>query len=1318
MVGHDSMNLPPTSEVLPAPRAVSRQYWLARLPALATGRARLRPDRPGRASQEMTSHRATIPADVGDFVATTSGGNPFLEYCVWAAGLSFLLYRLDPARTVAFASPRRRADHATCGTFVHGIDDLRRQTFRQLLETSRRQLLDDYGHGASPFPTLLSDLALTPGSHDLFDVLLATTRLHAGAEWEGQHANLLVDPESGAIECQFQASRYDESTWRARLGQLWEAMRACERQPDSMLCRLDVLGPAPRARVLVDWNATAQPIPDLCVDQLIDVRAARHPDAPAVQDGVGHGELTYAELAGAAGRLAGRLRAAGVGPERKVGIFGTRHPNLLVAVLATWKAGGAFVPLDAAAAPERTLRTVRAAGLTAVIPLDEAGTPPPGYSGPVIPVDPSPGDNRDSLPPMARYQDELAYVMYTSGSTGTPKGVMVSHRSLANYLLWAADAYGLGPNRRVPVVTSFGYDLTLTTLLASLLVGGTVVVSRGSDDIEALAEVARSTHRPFALLKVTPSHLAAVREAGETAGLAAATDCLVVGGEALRDAHLTQWWSAAGDRVVVNEYGPTEATVGATAWRSAGPSPDGNVPIGHPIANTRVYLLDRDLVPVPDLASGEVYIGGAGLARGYAEQPGPTAAAFLPDPLSVTVGARMYRTGDIARRREDGELEYLDRCDRQVKLSGVRVELGEIEAALCEMPAVRAAAVQLRRDGRDRPVPIAYVVPDGELPPLRVLRRELRQRLPEVAVPSSFVAVEELPLTPGGKVHYDRLPKPDAPARRPAVGAGAPTDRETTLLNIWQDLLGVTVGLHDDFFELGGHSILAIQVVAQAREHGLIIEPSQIFELGTVFRLAQAAEAHAGNGAAARIIEGPVPLTPIQRWFFAANAHDPDQYCQVRSFELSAPVDPARVAQALASVVARHDALRLRFTRSTEGWTQSVGRIGDHSLMTTVDLHGASAERDAAWDLACRDAVQRIRVEGGPLLQAVLGDLGAGRQWLAIAVHHLGVDHVSWFTLVADLERALAGGPDGRPAAPSFVAWSADQPRRATSPQVEATAVFWLAQVEQLGTDGATASDPGVEADSERLMLRLPDEETQRLADDAHTAYNAQLLDVVCAALTAAYQRWDGGSGLWLVLESSGRAAAEQWSGGVGWFTALYPLTLSAGPDPGATLAAVKDRLRAVPDDGSSFGLLRYLHPTWGDRFSSTPEPPVSLNYLGRLDTQPAPASVLRPLAQTSFLARGPNARRGHRLEVSALIVEGALVADFCWNGRHDSRAAVRTLADHFLDELRRLARHCAEHGGPGVTPSDFVHLDLDADELNAVLDEVARTPATADDPR
>ncbi|MGH3929851.1 MAG: AMP-binding protein, partial [Pseudonocardiaceae bacterium] len=329
----------PVADMLSAPRAVSRRHWLERLPTITAGRARLRPDFPRAVSGQMRSESAIVPPDISSFVASTSSRKPFLEYCVWAAGLCFLLYRLDTARTVIFASPARRADNRGGSIFVHSIEDVGRQTFRQLLESCRTRLLQDYDHGAGSLLTLPADLALLPEGHDLFDVVLMSRRLHGPPDLHGQDVNLLIDPDNDTLVCQFRAARYAEGTWRARIGQLWEAMRACRSEPDSMLCRLDVLGPLQRERILVEWNETAQPIPDLCVDQLIERQAERSRDAMAVHDTNGQSGLSYAELTTAGDRLARCLRSVGVRAESRVGIFGTRRPQLLVAVLGTWKAG-------------------------------------------------------------------------------------------------------------------------------------------------------------------------------------------------------------------------------------------------------------------------------------------------------------------------------------------------------------------------------------------------------------------------------------------------------------------------------------------------------------------------------------------------------------------------------------------------------------------------------------------------------------------------------------------------------------------------------------------------------------------------------------------------------------------------------------------------------------------------------------------------------------------------------------------------------------------------------------------------------------------
>lgn len=603
--------------------------------------------------------------------------------------------------------------------------------------------------------------------------------------------------------------------------------------------RLELLGREERRRLVEELNATAAPWnTGRRVDELFVERAAAAPQAIAVSwEG---GELTYGELLGLSAGLAGRLRAAGVGPERTVAVLAERAPETVVAVLAALSAGGAFALLDPAQPDERLAAMLDELAPAAVLATAAARGRMPGR--PTIELDRAlAGPPAEPVRVPAADPDNLAYVLFTSGSTGRPKGVMVSHRALVNYLEWCRDRYGLRQGGAVPLHSALSFDLTLTSLLAPLVVGGSVRLVPDEPGVDALAGVLAG--ESFDLLKLTPSHLDAL--SGRLAAGSVAVGTLVVGGEALRGETLARWHEAAPAARVFNEYGPTEATVGCTVYELPPGAPAaGAVPIGRPLANARVYVVDDGLAPVAAGIAGEILVGGIGVARGYLGRPAETALRFVPDPLSGASGERLYRTGDVARFRPDGDLEFLGRLDDQVKVRGYRVEPAEVEAALAAHPAV-ARAVVAARDGRL----VGWLVSaDGERPKVDELHRFLAARLPEPMLPAAFVWVSDLPLAPSGKVDRRKLPDPGG-ARPELEGEYRPpsTPLEEVLAAVWGEVLGVDrVGVHDNFFSLGGDSIRSVRVVALAKERGLDLSVQDLFRHRTVGALAAELEERLG----------------------------------------------------------------------------------------------------------------------------------------------------------------------------------------------------------------------------------------------------------------------------------------------------------------------------------------------------------------------------------------------------------------------------------------------------------------------------------------
>ncbi|MFC3502074.1 non-ribosomal peptide synthetase [Micromonospora krabiensis] len=743
-------------------------------------------------------------------LATEAAATP---YMVLLAAFAALLSRISGDEDVVVGVSTAGRDNPELapliGMFVNPValrcdltDD---PTFADLLARVRGGLVDAMEHGDIPFQRIVEAVAPNrdPAVQPIFQtalnfipdsgldpVALGTTK-----------DDLAFDITTTTSRLVYRTALFDRGTAETLAARYARLLAAAVAAPQLRVSALPLLDDAERQRVLHTWNDTAQEVPTTTVVDEVQRRAAATPDATAlVHDGV---PLSYAELNARANRLARVLVARGVAPETRVALALPRSAELVVAILAVLKSGAAYVPVDTGYPAGRIAYLIEDAEPALVLASAEtAGLVPAG----ALTIDAGTGadladtdlTDADRLAPL--HPGHPAYVLYTSGSTGHPKGVVVAHRALAAYLAWARHTYpGLTGTALLHSPVSF--DLTVTGLLGTLTAGGTVRLAAFD------AAAARAGGRPT-FLKITPSHLPLLEP-----DLSPTTD-LVIGGEALGGEQLAGWRGGHASVAVVNEYGPTEATVGCVAARIAPGEtvPAGPVPIGHPTWNTRAYVLDAALNPVPPGVVGELYVAGEQLARGYHRRPALTAERFLPCPYGIP-GERMYRTGDLARRRADGALEYLGRRDSQVKVRGMRIELGEIESVLLARPDVREAVVVVRGDSGD-PALVAYVV--GAADPA-TLAADLARELPAHLVPAAFVGLDALPLTPNGKLDTAVLP---APAATPEAGGFvAPrTDAEALVAEVYAEILQVDkVGALDDFFALGGNSLRGMRAMARIR---------------------------------------------------------------------------------------------------------------------------------------------------------------------------------------------------------------------------------------------------------------------------------------------------------------------------------------------------------------------------------------------------------------------------------------------------------------------------------------------------------------------
>jgi amino acid adenylation domain-containing protein len=598
-----------------------------------------------------------------------------------------------------------------------------------------------------------------------------------------------------------------------------------------------------RKQFLNGFNSTARAYPDKCVHELFEKQVERSPEAVAVI--AGQTQFSYRELNARANQLARFLKRFGVGPDSLVGLCVERSPEMVIGILGILKAGASYVPMDPSYPSERLSFMLQDANVFVLLTQAHLLDSLPQHNGPRLSLD-SDWDiiakEKTDNPTSRVTPGNLAYVIYTSGSTGQPKGVMIPHRGLVNYLSWCTEAYEVAKGCGAPVHSSISFDLTITSLFSPLMVGRTVFLV--PDGIENLVEALLARDN-YSLVKITPAHLRALAELMPEDEVAGRVRALVIGGEALHMESLSFWRANAPATRLINEYGPTETVVGCSIYEVAeNDATFGPVPIGHPVANTQLYVLDENLQPVEKGVSGELYVGGDGVGVGYLRRRELTDERFIADPFSGNSRGRLYRTGDLARFNSQGVLEFLGRIDNQVKIKGFRIELDEVENILSQYNRVRECAVLAREDATGEKRLVAYVVCDETAAAdLEELRNFMKLKVPDYMVPSVFVSLESLPLTTNGKVDRKALPAPERKSNgcQQQSCTSKYTKAEQKLMKIWADVLKVEqVGLHDNFFDLGGDSILGTLILARAAQAGVKFSPRQLFQHQTIAELSNA----------------------------------------------------------------------------------------------------------------------------------------------------------------------------------------------------------------------------------------------------------------------------------------------------------------------------------------------------------------------------------------------------------------------------------------------------------------------------------------------
>ncbi|WP_460068187.1 amino acid adenylation domain-containing protein [Streptomyces sp. YKOK-I1] len=1263
------------------------------------------------------------------FGATVSGRPPELDGVERMLGLFIntlpVRVRLRPEETLIGLLTRLQQEQARLIPHHHlGLPDIQQKTgLGTLFDTS--MVVENYPLDPSVLATVLGDLDLVGIDFD-----------------DATHYPLSVTalPVPGAgltLKVSYRPDVYARDEARRISDRLLHVLRTLVEDPRRPVGTLDVLPPSEREFLLsVAGPAMASAPVERCVHEIFEERAALTPDAVAVV--FGEVSLTYAQVDAEANRLAHHLRSSGVGPESLVGVCLERGPELVPTLLGVLKAGGGYLPLDPASPAERWGFVLADAGARvvvtsgALVPAVEAV-----YGGAVVAVD------RDAevvagwpstAPVSGVTPGNTVYVIYTSGSTGRPKGVVLGHAQVVRLFETAQADFGFGADDVWTLFHSYAFDFSVWEIFGALLHGGRLVVVPEATVRDTPVFHDLLVREGVTVLNQTPAAFNQLieenRGRGEEAGRLALRT-VVFGGAALDYGALQTWVARHGlERPrLVNMYGITETTVHVTYSPvteedvAAGGSAS---PIGRPLDDLTVHLLDGNGALVPVGVPGEIHVGGPGVARGYLNRPELTAERFVPDPFGPA-GARLYRSGDLARRRPDGGLEFLGRIDDQVKVRGYRIEPGEISARLVAHEAVREAVVVVRDERL-----VAYVVLDDEAVDPSELRVFVGGVLPEYMVPVAFVVVERLPLTVNGKVDRGALPAPEFVT---GVGCGPRSGVEEVLCGLFAEVLGVErVGVGDSFFDCGGDSIMAIQLVSRARRAGWVFSAREVFQFPSVERLARVVVPVGDVGVVGEVSGagvGVVPLTPVMGWLrgLGGPVGGFHQHVVVR---LPGGVGRSGLVSAVQAVVDRHDMVRSRLVREGGQWRLEVAEPGTVDADGLLEHVGAShADEDAlarAIDERAEAERRRLDPDAGVVFRAVWFEEG----WLLLVAHHLVVDGVSWRIILEDL-RAAWEGREPEPVVSSFRGWSRRLREQAADGTYAGQLDLWRGIVGeprlQLGTRELSAQD--TVATRRVLELSLPVGVTEALLTRVPSVFHGGVNDVLLAGLALAVGEWCRrrgrvvGGGVLVDVEGHGRVEVPgvDVSRTVGWFTSIHPVRLDAGEVVwgqvraggavvGRVVKGVKEQVRAVPDDGIGFGVLRYLDPVAGAELAGGGRAELGFNYLGRFT---GGGGAWELSSRAGMVGGGADAglALAHAVEVNAVTYDGVegpgLHAGWAWADGVLSEGEVRELAELWFEALEGLAVHASAPDAGGLTPSDLDLVQLGQAEIDVLEDGEAQ---------
>lgn len=1307
--------------------------------------------RPPAQTFEGLSHNFTFGKGVSLKIREFSKKTGFTPFMVVLAALQTLFYRYTGDEDIIIGCPSlgRTTEQfkKIIGYFINplplrGVVN-RETTFRSLLEQGKNNLLGALEHQDFPFPLMVKrlDIHRDANRSPLFQVML---------NWEkptfqkSNHKSLLTLFESGfqinlgeivieTISLEKSTAMFDltfsiaenEEVFNGSIEynrNLFKNDTICRMEnhlknllvdgmkyPQKKVFHLELLDKQERKQILTHWNKTQFKFKEThLIHQLFEEQVQNTPHEIALEDD--QFEISYNEVNSKANQIAHFLRERGVGPDRTVGILLENSIDTVIGILGVLKAGGAYVPLDPNHPNERLKFIIKDSQTTNII-TRKSFLHKVKIKGVTLFDLETVWENILKYPkknlPVQNNLKNLAYIIYTSGSTGKPKGVMIPHEGVCNRILWGRHFYPLSRRDRLLQVTPICFDNSVWEIFKSLTSGSRLIIPKPNSyqNIKYLLKIIKEKN--VTIVQLIPFILdALLREKGieECKKIKA----VLVGVEPLSQDTVNLFYKKLSGKVY-NFYGLTETTVDATYYK-CNPNEGGlTVPIGKPIGNTYAYILDPNLNPQPVGIPGEIYIGGAGLARGYCGKRKKLNDRFIASPFKSQKTARLFRTGDIGFYRLDGNIIFCGRNDQQIKIRGNRIELGEIEEVLKENPKIKVASVFMIENGKNRDplqnircpkVLAACVMTDGSILTEEKITDYLREKLPDYMIPACWFFVDKIPLTASGKIDKIKLKsevlkliKTDKDFKKPQ------SKKEKELHKIFSKVLGLRrLSTNDSFFELGGDSILSLKVVFEANQVGIQISPKDIVQHQTIKRLAQLGKEKAIKIKDIEPGQGEIPLSPIQRWFFDQGFEDSNFYNHALLLKCKIPLDPNILKTTTKILTDFHDSLRIKFRQKNGEWIQYYGEKVSDPPFVNVDL---SEIPQKAKLVEMRKKIKNINnsldLSKGPVFKIIFFKMGEGEQdYLYFLFHHLIIDGVSWRIISEDFQNiyqqlVTKNALKTTQKTSTYKEWTEDLIKYSKTKAARDEVAYWSKVANNCSEGLPIDFNKGENniGNSKVESLSLEERETQQLLKIAQEEYKLGINVLILAALARSISKWAPEKTNLIDLESHGRdedITKLDISGTVGWFTSVFPFRVKNlnGIGINKALNFINSTLEKVPHHGIGWGILKQFieDEDIRQKIESLPKSQISFNYLGNLDSTYFRNPLIEIIKDSSVPLQESENLRDHLIEIESFILDGKIKLDFIYSKNHFKDETIKNLIHDFKEYL---FEHVSQYQFPDI---------------------------------